>query len=210
MESEREYTTQVESTNVRKRRQIWAQGKLLPALFSIFLILLVLSPIIENFRAKATDGFPLSHFPMFTSKREATASVTHLVGLDASGNRYVIPHRFAGTGGMNQARKQISKSARNKVDAPKLCQTVAEKVAARRGERYGKIVKVVIVSGEYNLNDYFAGAKNPVEEKVRVSCDVKRNTDSTINPVGENTDVPTSTERDEKEEANNEETDTKS
>ncbi|HXG83617.1 MAG TPA: hypothetical protein VNI84_06280 [Pyrinomonadaceae bacterium] len=74
---------------------------------------------------------------------------------------------------MNQVRKQISKSARNE-DAPKLCQ----KVAQRRGERYGKIVKVVVVSGEYNLNDYFAGAKNPVEEKIRVACEVRRNGES--------------------------------
>ncbi|MDQ3750471.1 MAG: hypothetical protein M3367_15865, partial [Acidobacteriota bacterium] len=174
MEREREYPTQVESTNLSERRQSWAEGKLLPALFSVLLIALVLSPIIENWRAKPTDGFPLSHFPMFTSKRDETASVTHLVGLDENGNRYVIPHRFAGTGGMNQVRKQISKSARNE-DAPKLCQTVAEKVAQRRSERYAKIVKVVVVSGEYNLDDYFAGAKNPVEEKIRVDCDVQRN-----------------------------------
>ena len=203
-EQKRENTVQIESTNLRERRQNWAQGKLLPALFSIFLILLVLSPIIENFRAKATDGFPLSHFPMFTSKRDATENVTHLVGLDADGNRYVIPHRFAGTGGMNQVRKQIRKSARDKEDAPKLCQTVAENVAERRGERYAKIVKVVVVSGEYNLDDYFAGAKNPVEEKIRVDCEVPRNGVLTANSVGEDTDVPTSSEK----EANNEEADT--
>jgi len=205
MKQEREYTTQVESTNLRERWQSLAQGKLLPALFSIFLILLVLSPIIENWRAKPTDGFPLSHFPMFTSKRDETANVTHLVGLDMNGNRYVIPHRFAGTGGMNQVRKQISKSARNKEDAPKLCQTVAEKVAQRRSERYSKIVKVVIVSGEYNLNDYFAGAKNPVEEKIRVVCEVPGNGVLTASTDGENANVPTSDEK----EANDEEADTK-
>jgi len=203
MEQEREYTTRVESTNVRERRQSLAEGKLLPALFSVLLIALVLSPINENFRAKPTDGFPLSHFPMFTSKRETTESVTHLVGLDASGNRHVIPHRFAGTGGMNQVRKQISKSARNE-DAPKLCQTVAEKVAQRRGERYAKIVKVVVVSGEYNLNDYFAGAKNPVKEKIRVDCEVPRNGVLTANAESEKAHVPTSSEK----EANDEESDT--
>jgi len=203
MEREREYTTQVESTNLSERRQNSAEGKLLPALFSVLLIALVLSPITENFRAKPTDGFPLSHFPMFTSKREATESVTHLVGLDASGNRHVIPHRFAGTGGMNQVRKQISKSSRNE-DAPKLCQTVAEKVAQRRGERYRKIVKIVVVSGEYNLNDYFAGAKNPVKEKIRVDCEVPRNGVLTANAESENADVPASNEK----EANDEETDT--
>ncbi len=204
MESEREYTTQVESMNSGERRQNLAEGKLLPALFSVFLILLVLSPIVENFRAKATDGFPLSHFPMFTSKRDATENVTHLVGLDADGNRYVIPHRFAGTGGMNQVRKQIRKSARDKENAPKLCQIVAEKVAERRSERYAKIVRVVVVSGEYNLDDYFAGAKNPVEEKIRVACDVPRNGVLTANAGSENADIPASGEK----EANNEEADT--
>ena len=204
MEQEREYTTRVESTNMRERWRYLAEGKLLPALFSVLLIALVLSPIIENWRAKPTDGFPLSHFPMFTSKREATENVTHLVGLDANGNRYVIPHRFAGTGGMNQVRKQIRKSARSKEDAPKLCQTVAEEVAERRSERYAKIVKVVVVSGEYNLDNYFAGAKNPVEEKIRVVCDVQRNGVLTTNPDGENANIPTSS----KKEANDEETDT--
>ena len=200
MEQEREYTTRVESTNMRERWRYLAEGKLLPALFSVFLVLLVFSPIIENFRAKATDGFPLSHFPMFTSKRDATENVTHLVGLDADGNRHVIPHRFAGTGGMNQVRKQIRKSARDKEDAPKLCQTVAENVAERRGERYAKIVKVVVVSGDYNLNDYFAGAKNPVEEKVRVDCEVRRNGVLTANAESENADVPTSNEKEAKDE----------
>jgi len=204
MEQEREYATQAESANAPERRRNLAEGKLLPALFSIFLIALVLSPIIENFRAKATDGFPLSHFPMFTSKRDATENVTHLVGLDADGNRHVIPHRFAGTGGMNQVRKQIRKSARDKEDAPKLCQTVAEEVAERRSERYAKIVKVAVVSGEYNLNDYFAGAKNPVEEKISINCDVPRNGVLTTNAEIENTDVPTSGEK----EANDEEIDT--
>lgn len=204
MESEREYTTHVESTNLGEHRQNLAEGKLLPALFSIFLVLLVLSPIVENFRAKATDGFPLSHFPMFTSKRDATENVTHLVGLDADGNRHVIPHRFAGTGGMNQVRKQIGKSARNKEDAPKLCQTVAENVAERNSKRYAKIVKVVVVSGEYDLDDYFAGAKNPVEEKIRVDCEVQRNGVLTANAESEKDDAPMS---DEKEE-NDEESDT--
>ncbi|HXG83618.1 MAG TPA: hypothetical protein VNI84_06285 [Pyrinomonadaceae bacterium] len=86
-----ENTTQVESTNFSERRENSAEGKLLPALFSVLLLVLVLSPIVENWRAKPTDGFPLSHFPMFTSKRDKMESVTHLVGLDASGNRYVIP-----------------------------------------------------------------------------------------------------------------------
>lgn len=179
--------------------------KLLPALFSFLLVALVLSPIVENWRSKPTDGFPLSHFPMFTAKRDETANVTHLVGLDADGNRHFIPGRFAGAGGMNQVRKQISKSARNKEGAPKLCQTVADEIAERRSERYSRIVKVVVVSGEYNLNDYFAGAKNPVEEKIRVTCDVKRDGVSTANLVAADAAIPVTSEK----EANDEETDTK-
>ena len=191
-EQTRENMSQIESTNARGQRN-WAKGKLLPALFSLLLVALVFSPIVENWRSKPTDGFPLSHFPMFTSKRDETASITHLVGLDADGNRYVIPHRFAGTGGMNQVRKQISKSARDEEAAPKLCQAVAEKVAQRRGARYSKIDKVMVVTGEYNLNEYFAGAKNPVKEKIRVTCDVPRN--GVVTASSDSDDVPPSNEK---------------
>ncbi len=198
MENERKFTNAVESEKLGNPRQYLSE-KTLPALFSFFLIVLILSPIIENWRTKPTDSFPLSYYPMFTTKRGATETVTHLVGLDESGNRYLIPHRFAGTGGMNQVRKQISKSARN-ADAPQFCQTIAEKVALRSGERYGKIVKVLILSGEYNLNDYFAGAKNPVAEKIHIECPVQRNAVSMATIGGKNSNALALTETEAKNE----------
>jgi len=155
-------------------------GKTLAAVFSILMICAVLSPIIQNWRSKPKDSFPLSYYPMFSKKRSQTEHVTYLVGLDAKGERHIIPYRFAGTGGMNQVRKQIRKFARRKETAAARCQAIAEKVAQREGTRYADLVAVQIVTGEYRRADYFTSAKRPLEEKVHASCAVERRSDEAI------------------------------
>ncbi len=148
-------------------------GKGLAGLFSIVMICAVVSPVAENWRGKPKDSFPLSYFPMFSRKRSETVRVTYVVGFNARGERHLIPHRFAGTGGFNQVRKQISKVAR-KGDADKQCEAIAERIALRQSKPFIDLVAVQLVTGEYKLADYFTANKKPLQESVHASCEVER------------------------------------
>ncbi|MBA3610966.1 MAG: hypothetical protein H0W54_06065 [Rubrobacter sp.] len=138
---------------------------------SLLTVCAVLWPVVQNWREKPKDGFPLSHYPMFSARRSKSASVTYLVGLGAGGGRHPLPYTYAGTGGLNQVRRQINRVVRGgKADT--LCRIVAVKVA--REERLADVVTVQVVTGRYRLTDYFAGKKDPLSEVVHASCSVER------------------------------------
>jgi hypothetical protein len=111
---------------------------------------------------------------MFSAKRGETYQVNYIVGFDAGGERHVIPHKFAGTGGgFNQTRRQINRVVREK-RADDLCRSIAEKVAREEKPPYDRIVTVQIVSGTFRFDDYFRGDKTPISERVRASAPVER------------------------------------
>ncbi|MDQ3664995.1 MAG: hypothetical protein M3410_00115 [Acidobacteriota bacterium] len=143
--------------------------------FSVLMILAVLSPIVENFRARPTDGFPLSHYPMFSARRDETATVYHLAGFDETGNRQLIRYSYAGTGGLNQVRRQIRRRVQRD-EAQKLCEQVAARIVRRDRKQLAQVTSVQVMEGTYNLNDYFNGKQTPVEEKVHAVCRVERKT----------------------------------
>jgi hypothetical protein len=153
------------------RRLPWT--KAFAGLFSLLMIGATLSPIVENWREKPKDSFPLSYYPMFSAKRSENYQANYLVGLDARGNRHLISHKFAGSGGFNQTRRQINKVIREK-QADALCRSIADKVARADKPPYTQIVTVQIVTGSFRFEDYFAGNKTPLSERVRASCRVGR------------------------------------
>lgn len=159
--------------NERREIDAGACGKAFATVFSVVLILLVLSPIVENLKARPADSFPLSPYPMFAKKRNETQTVTYFVGYTEQGERLIVHSRYGATGGMNQARKQIVKRAKENPD--KFCRRVAGRIMRDASKELGEIVKLSIVTGEYNLNDYFKGSRTPLREEVKATCDVERN-----------------------------------
>ena len=149
------------------------RGKRWAAVLSLALIGAVLWPLQENWRKDPHDSFPLSYYPMFSAKRKPIETFYYLVGRDAKGKRYLIPHSFAGHGGLNAVRRQINKMVRGG-RAEDVAQKVAKSLAARESGRWSRITHVSVVSGKYNVDDYFHGRKEPVSEKVRASCPVER------------------------------------
>ena len=143
-------------------------GKWLATAFSIAMIAAVASPVLENWKAQPRDGFPLSYYRMFSEERADTQRLTYLVGLDGRGNRYLIPYRFAGAGGMNQVRRQINKLVAQG-QADRLCQTVATRLARSAG-RLPDLDTVEVITGTYRLSSYFTGNNAPVAEQVRARC----------------------------------------
>jgi hypothetical protein len=159
-----------------------AREKGLAGVFSAVMIGAVLWPVVQNWRERPKDSFPLSYYPMFSLKRSESTTVRYLVGLDADGGRHLLPHTYAGTGGLNQVRRQINKVVRGgKADT--LCRLVAAKVAQTDEERFAGVVTVQVVFGRYRLNDYFADKRRSVwermdasrtAERVEASCPVER------------------------------------
>ncbi|MDQ3772776.1 MAG: hypothetical protein M3343_11910 [Actinomycetota bacterium] len=131
----------------------------------------VLAPLRHNWGKRPVDGFPLSYYPMFSAKREATAKVTYLVGLDGRGDRIKIPYKCAGSGGLNQVRRQIRRAVR-RGHSEELCARVAREV--RRRNSFKEVVTVQVVTGTYHLDDYFSGRnRQPLKEKLHASVPVE-------------------------------------
>jgi hypothetical protein len=149
-----------------------ATDKRLAGAFSVILLVVVASPIVENWKSPSHDDFPLSFYPMFSEERSDTQQVNYLVGLDSRGQRFLIPYQYAGPGGMNQVRRQINKLV-ERGDAVKLCQTVATRVA-RAGSRLPELRTVEVTTGTFRHSEYFTGRQAPLAERVGARCSVER------------------------------------
>ncbi|WP_299438516.1 hypothetical protein [uncultured Aquimarina sp.] len=134
-------------------------------LTSVLVILLVLSPVIENWASKPKDNFPLSYYPMFSKKRQVTYGMYYFVGYDTAQNRYKISYKLAGTGGFNQVRRQIKKAARSD-KAEAYTQEVAKRIANKKEYPYSELVRIELVKGYYHLENYFLKQDTlPVHER---------------------------------------------
>ena len=150
------------------------QGKRWALLASLAMIGAVWWPLQENWRKDPRDSFPLSYYPMFSSKRKPIESFNYLVGHDAEGKRYLVRYSFASEGGLNSVRRQINRMVKeDRADA--IARRVAKRLAERDSGKWSKIVSVAVVTGKYSVDDYFHGRKEPVSEKIRASAPVERN-----------------------------------
>ncbi len=141
----------------------------LARLFSLMMVCAVLAPIRNNWGRRQVDSFPFSYYPMFSAKRRSTVKVTHLVGEDNHDNRVRIPYSCAGSGGLNQVRRQIHRVVR-RGHAEELCLRVKDEVIGRK--RFGQVATVQVVTGTYHLDDYFSGRnKQPLKEKLHASLE---------------------------------------
>ena len=144
----------------------------LPALVSFLVVAAVFSPVAENWRDHPSDGFPLSYYPMFSTQRGEVYRQNHLVGVDAEGNRILIPYRFAGAGGFNQVRRQINKMVREG-HVTDLCRSIASRLSRTTSVRFDSVVKIRVVTGSYRLADYFGlRIVRPEVERIRAECAV--------------------------------------
>ncbi len=142
------------------------QHKAIAAIFSIVVLLLVLSPVVENWRKTPVDNFPLSYYPMFSKKREATYTLRYVVGYDEQQQRHHIPYHYIGSGGFNQVRRQINKQCK-KGKSEKLAKKVARRLAKSKEPLYQNLERIEVVKGTYNFEIYFEiGDKTPLKEKV--------------------------------------------
>jgi hypothetical protein len=163
-------STESAGESVVRRERIG--DKRLAGAFSIIVLAVVASPIVENWKSPPRDDFPLSYYRMFSEERADTQRASYLVGLTGWGERLLIPYRYAGSGGMNQVRRQMNKLI-ERGDALKLCQTVATRVS-RAGGRLPELRTIEVTTGTFRLSDYFTGRQTPIAEHVSARCSVER------------------------------------
>ena len=137
------------------------------------IVIAVLSPVLENFREPGRDDFPLSYYPMFSSKRPSTTRIEHAVGVTKDGDIVPIYHTYLGSGGQNQIRKQTRKMVRAG-RADELCAYVAKRVASSSRKSLRDIVEVRIVTCRYDLDNFFEGEVEPIKTEVHASFPVVR------------------------------------
>ncbi len=144
-------------------------------LFSLVLLILVLIPIVQNFREKPRDGFPFSYYPMFTNQRAQTTRLTHPIGIKPDGTQIDLNYRLFSGGGMNQARRQLRRLVGSKKGATEHCDRIAHRILESDDERLGDLVQVQIVEDTINIAEFFDGNRKPNRRKIIAKLMVDRN-----------------------------------
>lgn len=139
---------------------------------SLLTVVLLLVPIRHNWSAKPIDDFPLSYYPMFTAKRDATTVVHHAVGVTETGKQINIPGHYAGKGGMNAVRRQMRKMYRDQ-RADALAKLVAARLTGSRFAEKHQIVRVEIVKSKYEITPYFDGQTEPTSRKIAAAVNLE-------------------------------------
>lgn len=148
-----------------------APGKAVTYAAAAALVGVVLAPLRQNWRRKPRDGFPISYYPMFSARRQRSGTVVHLVGVDSSGQAQVLHYRHAGTGGLNQVRRQIRRTVKAG-RAQELADTAARSVAGSTRSSKRRVVQVRVVSSRHAYDEFFAGHRVPEEETVHATAAV--------------------------------------
>lgn len=112
------------------------------------------------------DSFPLSTYPMFSSRRTSTESVDTAVVIDAAGvvNR-IDPRDIAGTDEVILAAVTVSEALRDDT-AGALCRDIV----ARLGGRLPPSARVRIVTETYDAIEWYRGERNPLSTVVHQDC----------------------------------------
>ena len=127
------------------------------------------------------DGFPLSTYPMFSSRRTTTEPLSTVVGIDAGGAQHWLdPWLLNGTREVVQAAVVVS-SEINAGEADRLCAEVAARVDVRQGDRPlddragdagDRLVRLEVVTVRYDAIGWFDGRRQPLDRTVHASCPV--------------------------------------
>ncbi len=150
-------------------------GKALAYVAALAVTVVVASPAWQNLRPadKRLDDFPLSYYPMFSVARTATGKVHHLIGIDAAGDEHVLHFRHAGSGGLNQVRRQINRRVREG-RADVVAALVATSVGTAESLPETSVKTVRVVTSKHRFDDFFAGDRIPRSRVVLAEATVAR------------------------------------
>jgi hypothetical protein len=139
------------------------------AVASVALIAATLSPLL---RSPTDDGFPLSTYPMFATRRLTTLTMHYALGEGPAGERIILAPELVGTGEVLQAMRVIDRAViGGKPAMSKLCDAIASRLAGE--PEYAAVTRVRIVTGSHDAVDYL-GRDRVGREVERVRCAVTR------------------------------------
>lgn len=139
------------------------------AAVSLALIAATLWPVLRDPR---DDGFPLSTYPMFASKRPTQQTYHYALGETAAGERRTLSPGLVGTGEILQALRVIERAvAGGRGELAKLCDAIAARVAA--DDDRADIIAIRFVTGTHDAVEYLARDKVGREVEM-LRCAVKR------------------------------------
>lgn len=116
------------------------------------MLAVVLSPLLQYRRplTERVDGFPLSWYPMFSTKRRRRPWLTYPVGVAADGVRRYLPSDALGPGDINQVRRQLYRIAVREHRPEVYAVALAGRVARRRD--CADLVRVAILRTRFDLD----------------------------------------------------------
>lgn len=144
-------------------------GRAAVVVVSIALLGATLEPLLRDPR---DDGFPLSTYPMFATKRPTALTMSYPVGLTAAGARRALSPAVIGSAEVLQARAIMERAvARGPAEQASLCERLAAAVARR--SRFADVTEVAIVTGSHDAVAFLVdGVRGREVERVR--CPVTR------------------------------------
>ena len=143
------------------------RARVVAALVSTALIAATLEPLL---RAPTDDGFPLSTYPMFATKRPTVQTFHYALGVTRDGKRRTLSPKMIGSGEILQALSIIG-SAVGRGESKQLCESIASRVAGE--DDFADIVAIRIVTGTHDAVEYLSrGVVGREMERVR--CEVHR------------------------------------
>lgn len=120
------------------------------AAVSLALIAVTLWPLLDDPRR---DGFPLSTYPMFATKRPTQQTYRYALGETAVGARRTLQPAKVGTGEVLQAIRVIDRAvAGGKAETARLCEAIAARVAA--DDDFDDVAAIRIVTGTHDAVEY--------------------------------------------------------
>jgi len=144
------------------RERAWAIA------FATVLLALVLMPL-----ATGKDGFPLSNYPMFSTHRDPSVRIVHVIAHSRAGKHRPVPPRLLGTPEIMQAHQTAAVAAKTPEGAAELCTRVAANVADA-GEAWTDVDGLEVRADRYDAVKYWQGERKPVRSKVFARCPVDR------------------------------------
>ena len=133
------------------------------------MIAVTLEPLV---RKPYDDGFPLSTYPMFATKRQTVQTFHYALGVTRDGQRRTLSPELVGTGEVLQALQVIDHAVGGGKGAMlSLCETIATRVAA--DEDFANVAAIRIVRGTHDAVHYLAEDKIGIESEL-IRCEVKR------------------------------------
>jgi hypothetical protein len=144
-------------------------------LYTYALTIAVLGAVLEPIlHAEPKDGFPLSTYPMFSSRRGVETTLSYAAALGKGKLPRPLPPRFTGSDEVLQARATIQQAVdRGPRGAKELCGAIAARVAADR-DAFAYVEMVEIRTDTYNAVAYFEGQTAPLASKLQARCRVVR------------------------------------